>query len=199
MSVQDPDRIAPSAAQDRLLYAAHDVVNVAVFAVVFCLPYFVDAMPTPEYTTAKIIHLLGIGWFFGGLIAGTVCISRFIWTQPSLDHDKLAHGFRFVLRLELYCIPSIAVIAYGGMAMVTQLGGLEVQPWAEQGYLALLYSPIVLIITPRLYHKRLIKNPNVDIPRERRLAHLLDWSFIAVMTVGGGTLAASMVWKTALF
>ena len=60
-------------------------------------------------------------------------------------------------------------------------------------------SPVVLMITPRLYHKRLIKNPNVDIERERRLAFWLDSSFIVVMTLGIGALAASMVWKVALF
>ncbi len=59
-------------------------------------------------------------------------------------------------------------LAYAGMAMVSQLGGFEAQPSAHQGYLALLYSPIVLMITPRLYHKRLIKNPNVQLERERR-------------------------------
>jgi hypothetical protein len=85
------------------------------------------------------------------------------------------------------------------MAMVSQLGGFESQPWAHQGYLALLYSPVVLMITPRLYHKRLIKNPKVNIERERRLAFWLDSSFIVVMIIGIGYLAASMVWKTALF
>jgi hypothetical protein len=61
--------------------------------------------------------------------------------------------------------------------------------------LPLLYSPAVLIITPRVYHKRLIKNPNVHIERERPLAFWRDWSFIIVMTLGIGYLAASMVWK----
>jgi hypothetical protein len=182
-----------------LLYAAHDGANVLVFLIMLGLPRVDPGLSMPDYTTAKILHLMGIGWFFGGLIASSVTVSRFIWTQPSLDHDKLAHGFRFLLRLELCCIPSIAMIAYGGIAMITHLGGLESQPWAYQGYLALLYSPIVLMITPRLYHKRLIKNPDVDIDRERRLAFWLDWSFIAVTALGGGALAASMVWKTSLF
>ncbi len=123
----------------------------------------------------------------------------FIWMQPALDHDKLAHGFRFLLVLEVFSIPSIILIAYAGMAMVSQLGGFESQPWAHQGYLALLYSPVVLMITPRLYHKRLIKNPDVHIERERRLAFWLDSSFIIVMTLGIGFMAASMVWKTPLF
>jgi hypothetical protein len=148
---------------------------------------------------AKVLHLLGVGWFYGGLITSSVAVSRFIWMQPALDHEKLAHGFRFLLVLELVSIPSLALIAYGGVAMVSSLGGLEAQPWAYQGYLAVLFSPVALMITPRLYHKRLIKNPDVDIEREKRLAFWLDWSFIAVMTLGVGGLAASMVWKDPLF
>ena len=148
---------------------------------------------------AKVLHLLGVGWFYGGLITSSVAVSRFIWMQPALDHDKLAHGFRFILVLEVFCIPSIILIAYAGMAMVSQLGSLESQPWAHQGYLALLYSPIALMITPQLYHKRLIKNPNVHIERERRLAFWMDWSFIIVMTLGIGYLVVSMVRKTTLF
>ena len=184
---------------DPFLFAAHDGVNVLVLLLVFGLPHVGPGLLVQDYMTAKILHLLGLGWFSGGLIACSVSVSRFIWTQPSLDHDKLAHGFRFLLVLELFCIPSIVLIAYGGMAMVSQLGGLESQPWAYQGYLALLYSPVVLMITPRLYHKRLIKNPAVHIEREKRLAFWLDWSFIVVMTLGLGFLAASMVWKAPLF
>ena len=119
--------------------------------------------------------------------------------HDAVNVQKLAHRFRFLLVLEVFCIPSIMLIAYAGMAMVSQLGGIESQPWAYQGYLALLYSPIVLMITPRLYHKRLIKNPNVHIERERRLAFWLDWSFIIVVTLGIGYLAASMVWKIPVF
>ncbi len=170
-----------------------------VLLIVFGLPRVDPGLLAQDYMTAKILHLLGLGWFFGGLIASSVSVSRFIWMQPALDHDKLAHGFRFLLVLELFCIPSIALIAYGGMAMVLPLGGLDSQPWAYQGYLALLYSPVILMITPRLYHKRLIKNPDVHIERERRLAFWLDSSFIVVMTLGGGCLAASMVWKAPLF
>jgi hypothetical protein len=62
--------------------------------------------------------------------------------------------------------------------------------------LPLVYSPAVLIITPRVYHKRLIKNPNVHIEREKPLAFWRDWSFVIVMTLGIGYLAAPMVWKT---
>ena len=90
-------------------------------------------------------------------------------------------------------------LAYAGMAMVSQLGGFESQPWAHQGYLALLYSPVTLMLTLRLYHKRLIKNPSVNIEHERRLAFWLDSSFIIVMTLGIGSLSASMVWKAPLF
>jgi hypothetical protein len=184
---------------DRFLFAAHDGVNVLVLLFVLGLPHADPSLLVQDYMDAKVLHLLGIGWFFGGLIASSVAVSRFIWMQPHLDHDKLAHGFRFLLVLEVFCIPSIILIAYAGMGMVSQLGGLESQPWAHQGYLVLLYSPVVLMITPRLYHKRLIKNPKVNIERERRLAFWLDSSFIVVMTIGIGYLAASMVWKTALF
>ena len=196
--MQSSDRRAERSPGDPFLFAAHDSVNVLVFLLVFGLPHAGPGLLVQDYTTARIIHLLGLGWFYGGLIASPVSVSRFIWMQPSLDHDKLAHGFRFLLVLELFAIPSIALIAYGGMAMVSQLGGLESRPWAYQGYLALLYSPVALMITPRLYHKRLIKNPKVNIERERRLAFWLDWSFIIVMTLGIGGLAASMVWKTPL-
>ena len=55
------------------------------------------------------------------------------------------------------------------------------------------------MITPRIYHKRLIKNPDVNIERERRIAFWLDLSFIILMTLGIGALAASMVWKKPLF
>jgi hypothetical protein len=184
---------------DPYLFAAHDAVNVVVLLVVFGLPHAAPGLLVQDYADAKVLHLLGIGWFFGGLITASVAVSRFIWTQPALDHEKLAHGFRFLLALEVLSIPSLILIAYGGMSMVSNLGGMDAQPWAHQGYLAVLYSPVVLMITPRLYHKRLIKNRNVDIERERRLAFWLDSSFIVVMTLGIGALAASMVWKVALF
>jgi hypothetical protein len=199
MAVQAPGPRAASHPRDRLLFAVHDGVNALVLLFVFGLPYADPSFLIQNYMDAKVLHLLGVGWFYGGLITSTVTVSRFIWMQPALDHEKLAHGFRFLLVLEVFCIPSIILIAYAGMAMLSQLGGFESQPWAHQGYLALLYSPIALMITPRLYHKRLIKNPNVHIERERRLAFWLDWSFIIVMTLGIGGLAASMVWKTPLF
>ena len=197
--MQDPNQKPRGNARDRLLFAAHDITNVLVLLIVLGLPHADPQLLVQDYLLAKILHLLGLGWFFGGLIVATVTVSRFVWTQPSLDHEKLAHGFRFLLVLELLSIPSIALIAYGGFAMVSQLGGLESHPWANQGYLAALYSPVALMITPRLYHKRLIKNPNVHIERERRLAFWLDWSFIVVMAVGVGSLATSMVRKVALF
>ena len=197
--MQAPDPKAKGNPSDPFLFAAHDSANVLTFLLVFGLPYAGPGLLTQEYMNAKILHLLGLGWFYGGLIATPVSVSRFIWMQPSLDHDKLAHGFRFLLVLELLCIPSIALIAYGGMAMISQVADLESQPWAYQGYLALLFSPVVLMITPRLYHKRLIKNPDVHIEREKRLAFWMDSSFIVVMTLGVGLLAASMVWKAPLF
>ena len=180
---------------DPFLFAAHDGVNVLVLLFVLGLPHADPSLLVQDYMNAKVLHLLGIGWFFGGLITSSVTVSRFIWMQPALDHEKLAHGFRFLLVLEVFCIPSIILIAYAGMAMVSQLGGFESQPWAHQGYLALLYSPVALMITLRLYHKHLIKNPSVNIEHERRLAFWLDSSFIIVMTLGIGYLAASMVWK----
>lgn len=197
--MQAPDPKAKGNPSDPFLFATHDVVNVLVLLFVLGLPYADQSLLVQSYMDAKVLHLLGVGWFYGGLIASSVVVSRFIWMQPALDHAKLAHGFRFLLVLEVFCIPSISLIAYAGMAMVVQRGGFESQPWAHQGYLALLYSPVALMITPRLYHKRLINNPNVDIERERRLAFWLDWSFIVVMTLGIGFLAASMVWKTPLF
>jgi hypothetical protein len=199
IALQPPDSKAKSKPGDPFLFAAHDGVNVLALLLVFGLAYAGPGLLVQNYMTAKFLHLLGLGWFFAGVIASPVSVSRFIWMQPSLDHDKLAHGFRFLLVLELFGIPSIALIAYGGMAMVVQVGGLESQRWAYQGYLALLYSPVVMMITPRLYHKRLIKNPDVDIEREKRLAFWLDWSFIVVMALGVGLLANSMLWKVPLF
>ena len=199
IALQAPDPKAKGNPSDPFLFAAHDGVNVLVLLFVLALPHADPSLLVQDYMDAKVLHLLGLGWFYGGLITSSVAVSRFIWMQPALDHDKLAHGFRFLLVLEVFCIPSIILIAYAGMAMVSQLGGFESQPWAHQGYLALLYSPVALMITPRLYHKRLIKNPKVDIERERRLAFWLDWSFISVMTLGIGYLAASMVWKKAIF
>jgi hypothetical protein len=197
--VLSPDHAPTKNSRDTYLFAGHEVVNVLVFLFVLGLPHAAPELFVQDYTNAKILHLLGIGWFFGGLVAAPVSVSRVIWMQPALDHDKLAHGFRFLLVLELFGLPSIALVAFGGVAMIAQLGGFESHPWAYQGYLAALASPLILMITPRLYHKRLIKNPDVHIERERRMAFWLDWSFILVMTLGVGGLAASMVWKAPLF
>jgi hypothetical protein len=185
--------------RDPFLFAAHDAVNVIVFLVVLALPRVDPGLLVQDYLTGKVLHLLGLGWFFAGLIVATAVVSRFVWMQPALDHEKLAWGYRFILVLELFCIPSIALMAYGGMSMVSLIGGLDAQPWAYQGYLFLLLSPAILMITPRFVHKRLIKNPAVEIERERRVAFMMDWSFIAVMTLIFGSLTVSMVWKTALF
>ena len=89
-------------------------------------------------------------------------------------------------------------MAYGGMAMISRMGGFEHWPWAYQGYLVLLYTPPVLMILPRLYHKRLIRNGQLDVARERRLALWQDWLFIALMTAIVGGISASMVWKSVL-
>ena len=99
------------------LFASHDIVNVLVFMFLLGLPYFSSDIMVQNYMTGKIIHLLGLMWFYGGLIFSSFCLSRFVWTQPSLDHDKLAYGYRVILVLEFWCIPSIALMAYGGMAM----------------------------------------------------------------------------------
>jgi len=186
-------------ASDPFLFAAHDASNLLVLLFVFGLPYAGSSLLVQDYPTAKILHLVGLGWFYGGLVLAAAAVSRFIWTQPALDHAKLAHGFRFLLVLELLSIPSIALIAYGGVAMVSHLGGFDAQPWARQGYLAALFSPLILMLTPRLVHKRLIKNPGVNIERERRVAFWMDWIFIVGMTLGVALLTASMVRKVALF
>ena len=130
-----------------------------VLLFVLGLPYADPSLLVTDYMNAKVLHLLGVGWFYGGLITSSVAVSRFIWMQPALDHEKLAHGFRFLLVLEVFCIPSIILIAYAGMAMVSQLGGIESQPWAHQGYLALLYSPVVLMITPAALPQALDQEP----------------------------------------
>lgn len=197
--MQSPDQVSRGNSRDRFLFAAHDGVNALVLLVMLGLPYAGSSLLVQDYLTGKILHLLGLMWFFGGLILATFCVSRFIWMQPSLDHEKIAYGFRFILVLELCCIPSIALMAYGGMAMASRMGGFERWPWAYQGYLMLLYSPPVMMIIPRLYHKRLIKNAHVHIEREKRLAFWQDWSFIAVMTLFMGYLTTSMLRKFTLF
>jgi hypothetical protein len=185
--------------RDSFLFASHDIVNVLVFVFLLGLPYFGADVLVHDYMTGKILHLFGLMWFSGGLIFSTFCLSRFVWTQPSLDHDKLAYGYRVILVLEFWCIPSIALMAYGGMTMVDQLGGLQAQRWAFQGYLFLLATPPILMLIPRFYHKRLIKDREVDVDRERRKALWQDWIFLALMTAVIGVLSASMVWKTVVF
>jgi hypothetical protein len=185
--------------KDSSLFASHDIVNVLVFVFLLGLPYFSADLLVESYMTGKIIHLLGLMWFYGGLIFSSFCLSRFVWTQPSLDHDMLAYGYRIILVLEFWCIPSIALMAYGGMAMVQQLGGMEAQRWAYQGYMFLLVTPPILMLIPRFYHKRLIKNGLLDVGRERRKALWQDWLFIALMTAVIGVMSASMVWKTVVF
>jgi hypothetical protein len=185
--------------KDTALFASHDIVNVLVFMFLLGLPYFSADILVQNYMTGKIIHLMGLMWFYGGLIFSSFCLSRFVWTQPSLDHDKLAYGYRVILVLEFWCIPSIALMAYGGMAMAHQLGGLEAQRWAYHGYLFLLATPPVLMIIPRFYHKRLIKNVQINVAVERRKALWQDWIFITLMTAIIGATSASMVWKTVIF
>lgn len=184
---------------DSFLFVAHDVVSVLVFIFVLSLPYLSTDTFLQNYSSGKIIHLLGLLWFFGGLILSSFCLSRFIWTQPSLNQEKLAYGYRVILVLEFWCIPSIALLAYSGMSMVEQMGGLESQIWAYHGCLFLLATPPVLMIISRLYHKRFIKNADLNVPREQRLAVWQDWVFIFLMTGVVGTITASMVWKTAIF
>jgi hypothetical protein len=185
--------------KDPFLFASHDVVNILVFIFLLALPYASSDFLLEDYTSGKIVHLLGLMWFYGGLILSSFCLSRFVWTQPSLNHDKLAYGYRVILVLEFWCIPSIAMMAYGGMAMVSQLGGLESHRWAYHGYLFLLATPPILMIIPRFYHKRLIRNEQVDVVQERRMALWQDWLFIALMTAIITALSASMVWKSVLF
>ena len=197
--MQSPDQEPKGNPSDPFLFAAHDGVNALVLLFMLGLPYAGPSLLVENYLTAKMLHQLGLMWFFGGLIVCAVCVSRFIWMQPSLDHDKIAYGFRFILVLELCSIPSIALMAYGGMSMVSRMGGFEHWPWAYQGYLMLLYTPPVLMIIPRFYHKRLIKNSAVRIEREKRLAFWQDWSFVVVMTLVMGYLVASMVRKFTLF
>jgi hypothetical protein len=197
--MKNRDRAPSVGSRDPLLFSAHDVLNALIFLFVFGLPYVGSGLLVQDYVTGKTLHLFGLLWFYGGLILSSFVVSRFVWMQPSLDHDKLAYGYRFILVLECFCIPSIALMAYGGMAMVTQLGGLEAQPWTSLGYRFLLISPPILMITPRLVHKRLIKSVDVDIERERRLAFWMDWIFIVVMTLIIGSVSVSMLWKVSLF
>lgn len=181
---------------DPFLFAAHDVVSVLVFIFVLFLPYVSTEIFVQNYSSGEIIHLLGLMWFYGGLILSSFCISRFVWSQPSLNQEKLAYGYRVILVLEFFCIPSIALLAYGGMSMAEQIGGLKSQPWAYHGYLFLLVTPPVLMVISRLYHKRFIKTASLNVRREQRLAVWQDWIFIFLMTGVVGAITASMVWKT---
>lgn len=184
---------------DSFLFVAHDVVSVLVFIFVLALPYVSTEVFLSSYASGKIIHLLGLMWFYGGLIFSSFCLSRFVWSQPSLDQDKLAYGYRVILVLEFWCIPSIALLAYGGMSMVEQIGGLKSQVWAYQGYLFLLATPPVLMVISRFYHKRFITTANLNVRREQRLAVWQDWIFIFLMTGIVAAITASMVWKSVVF
>jgi hypothetical protein len=82
--------------KDTSLFVSHDIVNILVFLFLLGLPYFSADILVQNYMTGKIIHLLGLMWFYGGLILTAFCLSRFVWTQPSLDHDKLAYGYRIM-------------------------------------------------------------------------------------------------------
>jgi hypothetical protein len=185
--------------KDSFLFAAHDGVNLLIFFFLISLPYVSTDLLVGNYQVGKILHLLGLLWFYGGLILSSFCLSRFVWTQPSLNHNKLAYGYRVILVLEFWCIPSIALMAYGGMAMVSQIGGLESHLWAYYGYLFLLATPPILMIIPRLYHKRLINNEDINIHREQHLALWQDWFFIFMMTVIIAVISSSMVWKTVFY
>lgn len=184
--------------RDSTLFAAHDIVNILVFLFLLSLPYASGKFLIADYSAGKWLHLAGLLWFYAGLVFGAFCLSRFVWTQPALDHEKLAHGYRVILVLELWCIPSIAMLAYGGMAMVAQVGGLDTHKWAYHGYIFLLATPPILMVIPRFYHKRLIRNPAINLVKEQRLALFQDWIFIFLMTAIVLAISASMIWKTAL-
>lgn len=183
---------------DSSLFIGHDIVNLSAFMVLLALPYLPAELFTDNYNAAKFLHLTGLLWFYGGLIVATFCLSRFVWTQPELDHGKLAYGYRAILLLELWCIPSVALLAFGGMAMVHQIGGLDLHRWAYHGYLFLLATPPILMAIPRFYHKRLINNSQLNLMQEQRKARIQDWLFILLMSGVILAISASMMWKTAL-
>lgn len=183
---------------DKRLFAAHDSVNILVFLFLLGLPYLPRDLLPGDYMAGKLLHLAGLLWFYGGLILSAFSASRLVWSQPALSHGKIAYGYRFILLLELWCIPSIALLAYGGMAMADKIGGLQANPWAFHGYLFLLATPPILMAIPRFYHKRLITDVDLNLAKEKRLALLQDWAFIVLMTVIVVAISASMLWKTAL-
>lgn len=181
--------------RDPLLYGAHDGINILVFLILIGLYNSGPNWLIDDYVVGKFLHLCGFVWFFGGLVLASFAMSRYVWTQASLDHKRLADGYRFILILELWCIPSIALIAYGGMVMIVKMGGLDAHVWAYQAYWFLLVTPPILMIIPRFYHKRFIKDPNVDIAREKRSAFWQDWGFIIIMTLFMAALVLSMIRK----
>ena len=186
-------------ASDTTLFRSHDIANILVFLFVIGLPYAGAGLFPASYQAGKLLHLMGLVWFFGGLIFAAFCASRFVWSQPNLDHDRVAWSFRAILVLELFCIPSIALMAYGGVAMANQLGGVNSQAWMFHGYLFLLGTPIILMVIPRFYHKRIIKDVELDIAKEQRLALWQDWVFIVLMSALLAAISGSMVWKTPIF
>lgn len=183
---------------DSLLYRAHDGINILVFLVLLRLYVGDSSWLLQDYYIGRFLHLLGFAWFFGGLIFASFVMSRYVWGQAALNHQRLAEGFRFILMLEFWCIPSVAMIAYGGMVMVERLGGLEPNPWAHQAYWFLLATPPILMIIPRFYHKRFIQDPEIDFAYEKRKAFWQDWIFIVLMALMMGALVYTMMYKTPL-
>jgi hypothetical protein len=191
--------VSTTSRRDAFWFLCHDVINIFVLLILIGLHHADSRWVTGDYMTGKFLHLLGFAWFFGGLIFASFAISRYVWSQASLDHLRLADGYRFILQLEFWCIPSIALIAYGGMMMVTQIGGLEVNGWASQAYGFLLATPPILMITTRFFHKRFIQDATLNIARQKLTAFWQDWLFIIVMILMMVALTFSMLQKTPLF
>jgi hypothetical protein len=103
----------------------------------------------PELTRIKVSSL------FASHDIVNILVFVFLLGLPYFSAD--------ILVLEFWCIPSIALMAH-------QLGGLETQRWAYHGYLFLLATPLILMIIPRFYHKRLINNMQINVAGERRKA-----------------------------
>ncbi len=184
--------------KDTLLFNVHDGINVLALLFVISLYFAESRLITLNYETGKTLHLLGVLWFYGGMIMAAFVLNRFIFEQPAIDLDKIADGYRFMLLLEVGCALSIGLIAIGGMAMLAQRGGVAAHAWAAEAYYILFFVPPIYIVSSRIWHRRFIKAVNINIEREKRIAFWQDWLYVIGMTAAVLFLSSTMTFDTPL-
>ncbi len=184
--------------RDPLLFVFHDGINVLTLLFIISFYFVEPGFITLNYGTGKTLHLLGVIWFYGGLIMGATVLNRFIFEHRVVDLDIIADGYRFMLLLEMFCVPSIGLIAIGGLAMLAQKGGLDAHAWAAEAYHILFFIPPIYIVSSRIWHRRFIKAVNINIARETRIAFWQDWGYVIGMTAAVLLLSSTMIFDTPL-